>query len=106
MSPITTCGPGEADESYELVAIEAMLAGTMALMTGFAQTGLACPNRPVMAAKLVANLGQFAAHPGLSSAMHRVMQRLAAHWEREQGRLCGAGFADAAGTHAAPARLQ
>lgn len=106
MSPITNCDATEADEGYELVSVEAMLAGTLALMTGFAQSGSGCPNRPVMAAKLVANLGELAGHPGLSATMHRVLQRLAGHWQREQARLCGAGHRDAAGLHVAPARLQ
>lgn len=105
MSPITILGLGEADENYELVSVEAMLAGTLALMTGFAQARPDCPNRPAMAAKLVANLGELAGHPGLSATMHRVLQRLAGHWQREQARLCGAGLADAAGTHAAPVGL-
>ena len=106
MSLVKTGGPIEADESYELHAVEAVLAGTLALMTGFAQAGPHCPNRSAMAAKLVANLGQLAGHPGLSETMHRVMHRLSGHWQREQARLCGAGFPEAAGTHVAPARLQ
>lgn len=105
MSPITILGLGEADENYELVSVEAMLAGTLALMTGFAQARPDCPNRPAMAAKLVANLGELAGHPGLSATMHRVLQRLAGHWQREQARLCGAGGVDAAATHPASAGL-
>jgi hypothetical protein len=105
MSPITIFGLGEAEENYELVSVEAMLAGTLALMTGFAQARPDCPNRPAMAAKLVANLRELAGHPALSATMHKVLQGLVGHWQREQARLCGAALDHAAGTHRASARL-
>lgn len=106
MQSIPSHSVAEADESYELVAVEAVLAGTMALMTGFAQATPLCPNRPAMAGKLVANLLLLSDHPGLSATMHRVMQRLAAHWQREQERLGGAACLAAVGRHPAPAALQ
>ena len=56
MAQAANCDMNEVDESYELASVEAVLAGTLALMTGFAQAGSQCPHRPAMAGKLVANI--------------------------------------------------
>ena len=106
MSMARNCDPNEVDETYELASVEAVLAGTLALMTGFAQAGAQCPHRPAMAGKLVSNFGQLADHPGLSDTMHRVMNRLAGHWQRELVRMTGSGPSDPVATHSAPAKLQ
>jgi len=68
------------DESYDLPCVEAMLAGTMALMTGHAQS--ACSQQQsLMARKIRSNLFFLAEHPGISPAFRTVVARLHRHWD-------------------------
>lgn len=84
------------DDSYDLPCIEAMLAGTLALMTGHAQS--ACSQQQsLMARKIRSNLFFLAEHPGISPAFRTVVARLHRHWDP----LCQSG---ANGAAAAPAR--
>lgn len=71
------------DESYTLPSAEALMAGTLALMTGYAQTDAVCARRVLMARKLVCNLGSLAQHPQMSATMQTVLSRLQAHWLTE-----------------------
>ena len=58
--------PTHADEEYSLPPVEALLAGTLALMTGCAQhSGPVC-QRELMVGKVVSNLTELAQHPALS----------------------------------------
>jgi hypothetical protein len=67
------------DESYDLPCIEAMLAGTLALMTGHAQS--ACRQQQLlMAQKIRSNLFFLGRHPGVSPAFRTVVERLHQHW--------------------------
>ena len=76
------CRASDADtEEFTLPCVEALLAGTLALMTGVAQAAPGCGNVRPMAAKVVSNLGTLAEHPALSEAMHQVVARLALHWQ-------------------------
>mgnify|MGYP007091142374 CR=1 FL=1 len=52
-----------ADEEYTLPSVEALLAGTLALLTGYAQSAPDCAHRPLMARKVVSNLFFHAAPP-------------------------------------------
>lgn len=70
------------DEEYKLPGVEALLAGTLALMTGYAQHGADCEIRPLMAGKLVRNLTALANHPALSEPMKAMLTRLIEHWMR------------------------
>ena len=76
------CRASDADtEEFTLPCVEALLAGTLTLMTGVAQAAPGCANVRPMAAKVVSNLGTLAEHPALSEAMRQVVARLALHWQ-------------------------
>lgn len=65
------------DEEYLPPPLEALMAGTLALLTGLAQVPAGCARRAPMAAKVRANL---AAQPQLSSTLRQMLVRLAAQW--------------------------
>ena len=94
------------DEEYSLPPVEALLAGTLALMTGYAQHGEGCEIRPLMAGKLVRNLTALAHHPAVSEPMRAMLVRLVEHWLRA-AEPPGLGQAGAsAWVHAVPAAVQ
>lgn len=74
------------DEEYGLPCMEALLARTLALMTGHAQACCA-DHRVLMAQKTAANLDLLAAHPMFSAGFRDVAQRLKARWAIEAGAL-------------------
>lgn len=80
-------------EEVALPRVEALLAGTLALMTGYAQAGAESAHRAMMASKIACNLSELAAHPQLSDAMRQLVRRLAGDWGGVQP------------SHAAPAAL-
>lgn len=64
---------------YTLPSAEAMLAGTLALMTGHAQN--TCPNRRMlMALKIRHNLDALRSHADLTAQFRRVLLRLCHEW--------------------------
>lgn len=79
-------GATHADEEYVLPCAEALLAGTLALLTACAQGSPDCPNRPLMASKLVSNLIRLSHHPAFSPQMHTMLTRLCVRWQQE---ACG-----------------
>lgn len=67
----------------EMPCLDGMLAGTLALMTGYAEhqgeLGSArCRN--LMAKKIVANLDSLSSHPQMSGTLAMVMRNLQNHW--------------------------
>jgi hypothetical protein len=69
----------EGDGEYTLPCAEALLAGTLALMTGHAQNS--CPNRRMlMALKIRHNLDQLRSHDALSEQFRQVLLRLCHEW--------------------------
>lgn len=72
-----------ADEEYQLPCAEALLAGTLALMTGHAQ---ACceAHRQRMAHKIVENLAQLSEHPILTPQFRTALYNLRGHWQQMQ----------------------
>lgn len=68
------------DEEYVLPTAEALLAGTLALMTGCAQGGADAGMRELMAGKVVSNLSRLSEHPDLSAPMQRMLGRLITRW--------------------------
>jgi hypothetical protein len=73
-----------SDLDVELPSIDGMLAGTMALMTGYAehqceQGNATCRN--LMAKKVVSNLCFLVRHPQMPKAMASVMCTLQNHWQ-------------------------
>jgi hypothetical protein len=70
-------------EEHELPSVEAVLAGTFALMTGYSQAlqaDLHPQQRLQMGAKIVANLDLLASHPTLSENFQRLLLGLRARW--------------------------
>jgi hypothetical protein len=68
------------NEEYQLPCAEALLAGTLALMTGHAQ---ACcdDHRRLMARKIAVHLAQLAEHPILSPQFRAALWNLRTHWQ-------------------------
>ncbi len=76
---MTPCSTTPEDDSYDLPCAEAMLAGTLALMTGHAES--ACSQqRTLMARKVVSNLFFLASHPGLNPNFRAVVGKMHQHW--------------------------
>jgi len=76
------CPPATVEE-HELPAVEAVLAGTLALMTGYGQAlqaDLHPQQRLHMGMKIVQNLALLAEHPALSEAFQRIVLGLRARW--------------------------
>ena len=69
------------DEEYLLPSVEALMAGTFALMTGYAQAGAECPNRGLIVKKLVSNLFFLANHPQVAPPMRRMLGNLRTRWQ-------------------------
>lgn len=81
MIPPPTC-PTDAccDEEYVLPSVDALMAGTLALMTGYAQAPADGAHRPLMGKKLVSNLFFLAQHPQVSPAMRCMLGNLRTRW--------------------------
>lgn len=78
------------EEEYVMPCGEAVLAGTLALMTGYAQA--ACPGQRIrMAGKIAANLRLLAGDLALDTPFRVVVERMQQAWETlaapSQGRL-------------------
>ena len=71
----------EADSTFEFVLgnPEALLAGTLTLMTALVQ-GCCEEHRPVMRRKVIANLAELERHAALSQPFRAVASHLQQHW--------------------------
>jgi hypothetical protein len=69
------------DDRGCLPSVEALTAGTLALMTGYAQAPVDCPNRSLMARKLVSNLFFLSGHPQVSPPMRAMAANLHTRWQ-------------------------
>jgi len=78
------------EESYHLPSAEALIAGTLALMTGYVQAEAFCERRLLLARKLVRNLDSLAQHPQMSLPMQTLLCRLQGHWRTEIDRCADA----------------
>lgn len=92
-----------ADEEYPMPCAEALLAGTLALMTAHAQ---ACcdGHRAQMAAKIVDNLSRLAEHPLLTPQFHTMLWNLRTRWQLQREHQ--PAERDARLWHAGPGSLQ
>lgn len=75
-------------EEHELPAVEAVLAGTLALMTGYSQALLAelhPEHRVLMGRKIGNNLALLAEHPRLSSSFQTMLAGLKRRWAQMAG---------------------
>lgn len=79
--PPPDLAPDEQNE-YVMPCAEAMLAGTLALMTGYTQHNDAGV-RGLMAKKVVSNLIFLSGHPHLSDAFRTVLTNLRTRWQME-----------------------
>ena len=70
------------DEEYEMPCAEAVLAGTLALMTGHAQSCCQA-HRELMAHKVVSNLFILSQHPILSPGFKSMLFNLQARWSQQ-----------------------
>ena len=68
------------DEEHVMPCAEAMLAGTLALMTGHAQSACAT-QRHLMGGKIRSNLFFLSQHPGLSPSFRTVVHNMHRHWD-------------------------
>jgi hypothetical protein len=87
----TTTSAPSTEEEYVLPCAEALLAGTLALMTAYAQGSPHCNGRPVMAAQLVSNLIRLSHHPAFTPTMRAVLSRLCGSWQQQ---VSGITFAE------------
>ena len=69
-------------EEYTMPSAEALLAGTLALMTGHVQASC-CVHRELMADKIVSNLSALAEAPVLSPAFKAMLQNLCQRWQNQ-----------------------
>lgn len=69
---------------YELACAEALLAGTLALMTGHAQSSSG-EHRLHFCRKVLTNLQELSRHGCLSPQFRLMLRNLQAHWQRLQG---------------------
>jgi hypothetical protein len=79
----STNSPACHDITVELSSLDAVLASTLALMTGYAQHQCEHGNvqcRHSMAHKIATNLASLTTHPSLSQPMATVMRHLQGHW--------------------------
>lgn len=69
-----------ADEEYTLSSAEALMAGTLALMTGFAQADGA--HAQAMARKIAENIHQMSQLADLSVSMRHMLMHLLPRWQQ------------------------
>lgn len=80
--PDTPSDTHSLDEEYEMPSVDALLAGTLALMTGYAQAGVNDRHRPLLARKLVSNLFFLSEHPQVSPPMRCMLANLRTRWRQ------------------------
>lgn len=95
------------DEEYTLPCAEALLGGTLALMTGLAQAPCE-QHRALLAHKIVANLATLADSPQLSAGFRHLLDSLRQRWLVQQcSQATKAATPGAASLwHGAPSALQ
>jgi len=77
-----SCEARDPDDDLDhLPSVDALTAGTLALMTGYAQAPADCPNRSLMARKLVSNLFFLSGHPHVSPPMRAMLANLRTRWQ-------------------------
>ena len=81
-APDTPASSGHCDEEYSLPCAEALLAGTLALMTGYVQ---ACcdSHRDAMGRKITANLQMLADAEGFTPHFRTVVWSLQGRWAQQ-----------------------
>lgn len=75
------------EDEYDMPCVQALIAGTLALMTGHAQTACA-QHRALMAAKTASNLFILSQHPVVSPGFKTVAWRLHGQWVEQVQAEC------------------
>jgi hypothetical protein len=101
-------------DNYHMLKAEALLAGTLALMTAHAQC--TCPkaisNKDLMTKKIISNLSQLVSHANLTEQFRMMLRNLQNMWLTFEAAQQGAESANAQTSthslhhHAAPTALQ
>ncbi len=86
ITPLT----GGCDEEYVMPTVDALMAGTLALMTGYAQADPAGGQRRLLAHKLVSNLLLLSEHPQISPSLRCMLTRPRARWQIEHEQAASA----------------
>lgn len=79
----TASTPAFEDEEYSLACHEALLAGTLALMTGFAHGGNSELQRDAMAQRVACHLHDLARMDGMTPHFRRLLSSLEARWQQQ-----------------------
>lgn len=96
----------DGNEEYHLPCAEALLAGTLALMTGHAQACCAS-QRQLMSGKIVSNLLQLTGHQVLSPQFRAALSKLRTHWQVMQRQHAAApAVSDTRLWHVSPSTFQ
>ena len=101
--------PLACDETYTLPSLEALIAGTLALMTGYAHSPEGSGHRPLMARKLVLQLQALSQHAGLSAPLRQMLAGLQLRWQTQLDAAAPAALAGQTPAplwHNAPAQMQ
>lgn len=96
-----------SDEEYTMPSAEALLGGTLALMTGLSQAPCA-QHRALMAHKIVTNLKTLADSPQLSAGFRLLLDSLRQRWMAQHAETAPHTLSQVAPNlwHGAPAALQ
>lgn len=99
--------PSESSATTEFVlsSVEAVLAGTLALMTALVQ-GCCEEHRLAIRRKVIANLAELEQQEHLSDQFRAVASHLQQHWRRLDSEPSAAGAADPHMWHASPGAVQ
>ena len=97
----------QRDDEYTMPCAEALLAGTMALMTGHVQA-LSGAHREAMAAKIVSNLTALAEAPLLSPDFKTLLWALRQRWQDQMPGVAWAQLPDSERSlwHTSPEAVQ
>lgn len=75
--------PPPCDTARALPSLEALIASTLALMTGYAQAQDGTGHRELMAGKLVLHLQTLSQHTGLSAPLRHMLAGLQMRWQMQ-----------------------
>ncbi len=79
MHPLDPLLDSNADNDHPMPSSETLLAGTLALMTSYAQS-ICEHQRDIMARKIASNLFFLQAHPGVSADFRTMLGTLRSRW--------------------------
>ena len=75
--------PLVCDEARNMPSLEALIAGTLALMTGYAQSQDGTGHKELIAGKLLLHLQTLSEHAGLSAPLRQTLAGLQRRWQMQ-----------------------